>query len=133
MKFKRLVNADLGLQSILIVPLVNTIVLVVVFFLFLSTFPAPAEMNVNLPKAITSDIIKEENFVITITSEDVVYLSGKVVTIPDLNQELQRPDNKGKPVLIKVDRRASVGRATEIWELCRQRGIERVNIATNAE
>ena len=36
-------------------------------------------------------------------------------------------------VLIKSDRRASLGRVVEVWDLCRDMGISQVNIATNQE
>ena len=38
---------------------------------------------------------------------------------------------KDIPVMIKADRRASMGRIVDIWDLCRELNIERINIATN--
>ena len=86
-----------------------------------------------LPKAVTSDIIRDENFIVTITSENIIYLNGVVTTLKELKLKLGQPNIKDHPLLIKADRRASVGRIVDIWDLCRNLGIERINIATNQE
>ncbi|MCH7773641.1 MAG: biopolymer transporter ExbD [Bacteroidetes bacterium] len=51
----------------------------------------------------------------------------------ELKRRLSQPNIKDHPLLIKADRRASVGRIVDIWDLCRNLGIERINIATNQE
>ena len=133
MQFKRSVKAGQGLDQINIAPLVDVVFLLLIFFLLSSSFVYQSGITVNLPKAITSEIIKEENLVITITSEDVLYLNDAVSTMKTLRQELEKKANKDRLILIKADRRASLGRIIDIWDLCRELGIERVNIATNQE
>ena len=81
----------------------------------------------------TSDIIKEESLLISITSENVIFFNNKIVTFQELNQELNKPLNKNRPLLIKADRRSSVGRMVDVWNLCRKVGIEKINIATNQD
>lgn len=98
-----------------------------------SSFVLPSGIKVKLPKAITSETIKEENLIITITSENVMYLNGNVTTMKELRSELGKSANKERPMLIKADRRASLGRIIDIWDLCRDLGIEKVNIATSQE
>jgi len=114
-------------------PLLDVIFLLLIFFLLLSSFVFQSGIVVKLPKAITSEVIKEENLIITMTSEDVLYINDKVSTMKTLRQELGKRENKKRLILIKADRRASLGRIIDIWDLCRELGIERVNIATNQE
>jgi len=104
-----------------------------IFFMLTSSFTFQSGIDVRLPKAITSDIIKEENFTITVTGENVIYWNNKITTIKELRQELSRSAHKNRPILIKADRRSSVGRVVDIWDLCRELGIERINIATDQE
>ena len=130
MKFKRHTKIGPGLATITIVPLVDVIFQLLLFFMLTSSFTAPSGITVKLPKAITSDVVKEENYVVTLTSEDVMYLNNRVITIKGLQKELDKPHMKSRPVLIKADRRASVGRIVDVWNLCRNLGIERINIAT---
>ena len=98
-----------------------------------SSFVFQSGIKVKLPKAVTSEVIKEENLTLTITSEDVMYLNSAVTTMKELRKELSKSSNKSRPILIKADRRASLGRIIDTWDLCRDLGIEKVNIATNQE
>jgi len=132
-KFKRHTKLEHGLGQIDIAPLIDVIFQILIFFMLSSSFTFQSGINVKLPKAVTSDIIKEENLIVTITSENILYLNGTVTTLKELERKLSQPNTKDRPLLIKADRRASVGRIVDIWDLCRNLGIERINIATNQE
>ena len=131
MKFKRHTKLEHGLEQIDIAPLIDVIFQLLIFFMLSSSFTFQSGINVKLPKAVTSDVLKEENFIVTITSENVTYLNGAVITLKELKGRLSQPGSKDRPLLIKADRRASVGRIVDVWDLCRDLGIERINIATN--
>jgi len=134
LKFKRHTQVEsVGLEQINIAPLIDVIFQLLIFFMLTSSFTFQSGIDVRLPKAITSDIIKEENFTITVTGENVIYWNNKITTIKELRQELSRSAHKNRPILIKADRRSSVGRVVDIWDLCRELGIERINIATDQE
>jgi biopolymer transport protein ExbD len=90
-------------------------------------------IKVNLPKAVTSDVLEEKNIIIVVSSEDVVYLNEKVFTIDELKSYISRKNLYSKPILIKADKRASLGRVVEVWDLCREMGIEQVNIAADQQ
>ena len=115
------------------VPLINVIFLIFVFFMLSSFFTLPVPINVQLPKAVTSDIMKDDNVTIIITSENILYYNDKVITLEELKKLLSRPDHRKCPVLIKADRRASVGRIVDVWDLGRSLGIERINVAADQE
>jgi len=131
MKFKRHTKSEHGLKQIDIAPLIDVIFQLLIFFMLSSSFTFQSGINVKLPKAVTSDVIKEENFIVTITNENLMYLNGKLMTLKELKSVLSVPKHKKRPLLIKSDRRASVGRIVDVWDLCRNLGIERINIATN--
>lgn len=133
MQFKRSAKIGQSLDQINIVPLITIIFQLLIFFILLSSFVFQSGITVKLPKAVTSEAIQEENLIITLTGEDVVYINNKVSTMKTLRQELQKKENKQRLVLIKADRRASLGRIIDIWDLCRGFGVERINIATNQE
>ena len=133
MRFKRHTKLEHGLEQIDIAPLIDVIFLLFIFFMLSSSFTFQSGINVKLPKAVTSDIIKQENVIITITSENVIYLNGAVTTLKELGTLLGKSQIHERPILIKADRRASVGRIVDVWDLCRNLGIERINIATNQD
>lgn len=130
MRFKRQHKLECGFQQIDLVPFINVAFLILLFFALVSSLTFESGINVKLPKALTSDVVKEGNVIIAITSENVIYLNGRITTIKELMQSLKSvPQNS--PVLIKADRRASVGRIVDVWNLGRSLGIEQINIATN--
>lgn len=133
MKFDRHTKLEYGLGPLDIAPFLNVIFLLFMFFLLSSPFVVQPSIDVNLPKAVTSDAIKEENLIITVTSEDVIYLNGKVVIMKELLANLKTTTTKNQSILIKADRRSSMGRIVDVWDLCRNLGIEKINIATNQE
>ena len=133
MKFKRNIKLENGLEQINMAPLIDVIFQLLIFFMLSSSFTFKSGINVKLPKAVTSDTVRDENFVITITSENVIYLGNKVLTIKELTENLNTPAVRNRPILIKADRRASMGRIVDVWDLCRKIGIERINIATTRD
>jgi biopolymer transport protein ExbD len=133
MRFKHRAKVDLGLVQINIAPLIDVIFQLLIFFMLSSSFTLQSGINVKLPRAITSDTVQEKDFVITITSEDVVYLNSKIVTLAELRDFLGKQTAGQRPVLIKSDRRSSMGRIVDVWDICRGLGIERINIATTQE
>ena len=133
MRFKRRVKLEYGMGHIVIAPFINIFFLLLIFFALSSPFASSSGVGIALPKTVTSELIKEENLGITITGEDVTYLNGRVVTFKELRSILGKSRHKDTSVLIKADRRASLGRIIDIWDLCRDLGIEKINIATNQE
>ncbi len=133
MKFKRDTKLEHGLGQIDIAPLIDVIFQLLIFFMLSSSFTFQSAINVKLPKALTSDVIKEENFIITITRENVIYVNGRIAALKELKENLSQSNSAAQTILIKADRRASVGRIVDVWDLCRNLGIERINIATNQE
>ncbi len=133
MKFKRHNKLEYGLRQIDIAPLIDVVFLLLIFFMLSSSFTFESGINEKLPKAVTSDILKGENIVITMTSENIIYWNGSIITIKELGKKLGALENKDRPVLIRADRRASMGRIVDVWDLCRNLGIERINIATNQD
>lgn len=132
MKLKRNIKIESGLQQIDIAPLIDMVFLLLVFFMLTSSFTFQSGINVKLPKAVTSDTVSNDGFTVSITSEDVVYFNGKITTVKELEGFL-KDATKETLVMIKADRRSSMGRIVDIWDLCRQLGVEKINIATTRE
>ncbi len=115
-----------------IVPLVNCIFLLLIFFLLTSNFMFQSGIKINLPKTITSEVVQENTIVITITSDNRFYLNETPVTLLELKSKLEKASNT-EPILIKADRDATLSKVVNIWDFCRDIGIKQVNIATNQE
>jgi biopolymer transport protein ExbD len=122
-----------GLRQIDIAPLIDMVFQLIIFFMLTSSFVMQPGIKVNLPKAVTSEAVKYENIEIVVSSENVAYFSGKVITTDELKSLLKQAAKRKQSVLIKSDRHAALGRVVEIWDLARDLGIAQVNIATNQE
>ena len=133
MHFKRHMELEHGLKQIDIAPLIDMIFQLLIFFMLTSSFVIQPGIKVNLPKAVTSEVVKSENVELVISGENVTYLNGKVITTAELKTLLNQVAKKKQSILIKADRRASLGRVVEIWDMCRDVGIAQINIATNQE
>lgn len=131
MRFKRHMELEHGLRQIDIAPLIDMIFQLLIFFMLTSSFVVQAGIKVNLPKAVTSDAVRPKNIEIIVSGENVTYLDNKVVTTQELKAFLKQAAKRQQSILIKSDRRASLGRVVEIWDMCRDLGITQVNIATN--
>jgi len=122
-----------GLKQIDIAPLIDMVFQLLIFFMLTSSFVIQPGITVNLPKAVTSEVIKPQNLDIVISSENIVYLNGRVVTTQELKKLLIEASKRKQTVLIKSDKRVPLGRVVEIWDMSRDLGISQVNIATNQE
>jgi len=130
MRFKRHIKLERTLRTIDIAPLIDVVFLLLIFFMLTSSFIFQPGIRVNLPRAITSDMLSEENAIITITAENLIYYNQRLVTLKELSAVLKKAASSRLPVLIKADKKTALGRIVVVWDLCRQEGVSQVNIAT---
>ena len=133
MHFKRHTELEHGLKPIDIAPLIDMVFQLLIFFMLTSSFIMQPGIKVNLPRAVTSEVVQHENVEVAISSENVIYINGKVITTQELKTLLKQTAKAKGSILIKADRRASLGRIVEVWDMCRDLGITQINIATNQE
>lgn len=131
MRFNRHVQFEKGHLDI--APLIDCIFLLLIFFILTSDFVFQPGIKIDLPKAVTSEVIQENTLVITITSDNRFYLNEAPITFMELKSKLKLVASAQKPILIKADRDVELGRVVSIWDFCRDIGVTQVNIATNQE
>ena len=129
MKFKRRMRIGEGMLDL--TPMINVFFLLFIFFLFTSSFIFQPGIKVNLPKAVTSEVMQQENVVIAITRDGKIYLEDREISQDELVSRLKVLAKENMGLIIKADSRASLGRVVEIWDTCRREGVSQINIATN--
>ena len=129
MRFKRHLKIEEGLVDL--TPLINVFFLLFIFFIFTSSFIFQPGIEVNLPKAMTGQIIQQENVVIIITRDDKIYLNDRQISRDEISSHLRLIAKEKQSLLIKADSRASLGLIVKIWDMCRNEGVSQVNIATS--
>ena len=135
MRFKRLKRRT-GLQKgyldvAMKIPLIDVMFNLLIFFMLTSNFVVQSGIKVHLPKAISSEVVRSENLVVTLTGQDLIFLNDEPITINALTEKIREAAQENKTLLLNADTRASLGRVVEIWDLCRQFGVPQINIATN--
>ena len=128
MKLKR---RPLPKIDIMMAPMIDIIFQLLIFFLLTSNFIFQPGIKINLPKAVTSEVISEKNLTIIVTSDNLIYLNDKLITTNELKEALSRSSKDNRSILIKSDKKASVGKVVQIWDMCRDLGISQVSVATN--
>jgi len=133
MRFKRHLELEHGLGPIDIVPLINIIFLLLIFFILASAFVTGPVIKMNLPKVITGGAFERGNIEITVLSDNTIFLGSRAVGKQELKNFLKQIAKKGPPILIKSDRKASLGKVAEIFDMCRDFGATQVDIVTDQE
>jgi len=128
MKFKRKVFLEKGRLDI--APLIDVVFLLLIFFMLTSSFVFQPGIRVNLPKAVTSEVLHKELLVITITGENEVFINERPVSSDELVSRITVAARDNEPLLIKADKESNLGTAIEVWDICRQLEVRQINIAT---
>ena len=132
MRFERLKRrTEIKKGQLDIAPLIDVMFLLLIFFMLTSNFIVQPGIRVSLPKAISSEVIRSENLIVTLTGQDLVFLNEEPITVQELVPRIRQAAQENKTILLKADSSASLGRVVEIWDLCRESGIAQINIATN--
>ena len=133
MKFKRNMELERGLKQIEIAPLIDTVFLLLIFFLLTSNFVLQPGIKVDLPRVLTGKALAVRNVELMVSGQDMVYFDGKAITAEELGKLINQAAQRKQAVLLKADRQASLGRIAEIWDSCRNAGVTQVSIATNQQ
>ena len=128
MKFKRRVFLEKGRLDI--APLIDVVFLLLIFFMLTSSFIFQPGIRVNLPKAVTSEVLHKEVLIITITRDNKIFINERPVEREELISRITMASRENKPLLIRSDKNADLGKVIEIWDICRQLDIKQINIAT---
>jgi len=131
MKFRRTAHVDAGLRQIDIVPLINCVLLLLLFFILSSNFVYIPGINVRLPKTITSDEVNPRSLTVVISAENVIYINSQPRTIAEIEALLKKQAYAS--IFIKADRTANLGVVMGVWDMCKRLGIEKIGIATTFE
>lgn len=93
----------------------------------------PQGLSVLLPRAISSEPVSREGFVVFILKDNTIYLGKRSVSFDELKRffSIRKDENKNFQVLIKADKEADIGVLVKVWDLFRESGAFQVNIATN--
>ena len=116
-----------------LMPLIDVVFLLIIFFMLTTSFRTIFQgIKVDLPTTTTKQERIEQNIIITITKDNVLYLDKTRVTTSNLVSLLKKKLGGGKGlVMINADTLVRHGKVVEIMDLAKQAGADRVGILTS--
>jgi len=118
------------IHSLLPLWLINFVLMLVMLIMSTTIFARPSGVQMEFPVFRKDTGSSGQRVTITITSENVIYVNGRVVTLNEFRRFLAQGNFYKEALMIKVDRRASMGRVADILDLCRGISGVSVNVST---
>ena len=131
-KFKRhhkLTNGELDMA-----PLIDCVLLLMIYFMLTSSFIMQPGLKIKLPEAKTTEQGVPQPVLVSVTQRNIIYFQDRQVTIPELEGLLAAEGKKGKfALVVKGDQTASHGLVVKVLDIARLAGAEKLIIATSPE
>jgi len=117
-------------HPLLAIGFINFVLMVVILIMSTTIFARPSGVQMEFPSFKEGANPSGVGVVITVTGENVIYIDGRVVTLNGLRRFLARGNFRRDSLMIKADKRASMGRVADILDLCRGISGASVNVST---
>ena len=117
-------------HPLLAVGFINFVLMVVILIMSTTIFARPSGVQMEFPSFKEGTNALGQGVEITVTGENVIYINGRVVTLNELRRFLAQGNFRRDVLMIKADRRASMGRVADILDLCRGISGASVNVST---
>ena len=115
-------------NSFNMIPLIDVMFQLLLFFMLTSSFVLDTGIKVDLPKASSSDTLTTHNIIITIAENKNIYLNSKMSNIENVTKVLEKAQQQS--VIIQADGQVPFEMIISVWDICRRLGIEKLSIAT---
>jgi len=118
-----------------IAPLIDIVLLLLIFFMLTSNFIMQPGIKITLPKAKTSKPQKEENIIVFITEDNEIYLNERKISIDELKDALEEKLKtvQKKTVILKADEKINLGLAVQVMDIAKEAKAENLVISTEIE
>ncbi len=115
-----------------IAPLIDVVLLLLIFFMLSSHFVTQPGIKITLPTAVTARLYPTEDIIISITEDSNLYLNEELVTLENLLERLkiEIAKTEKKTVIIKADEKIDLGLAVKVMDIAREAEAEGVVIST---
>ena len=115
-------------------PLIDCIFQLLIFFMLSSTFLTPS-IKLTLPTAEAGSISSTDKIMVTLSSDDTIYINKQQVTFETLGPEIRRllKESEEKVITIRGDSDIHFSAFVRALDIAKQNGAVNVNIAHQTE
>ena len=119
-------------QQLGIAPLIDVMLLLLVFFMLTSTFYTSEAVDLQLPDSNSAVVADELPLVVTVAKDGSIQLNGTSVSLEDLQSRLSRQfaDDPERAVTLKTDAELSVQIMVHVMDGIRNAGGKKISLAT---
>lgn len=120
------------LLSLNITPLIDVVLLLIIFFMLSAHFVVQPGIKIVLPQAKTAKLYPEEKIIIFISSDNNIYFNDKPIIIDKLFSMLKDKLIKiGEyTLIIKADEKINLGLAVKVMDIAKDAGAKELVIST---
>lgn len=113
---------------ITVIPMIDILMILLIFFIVTTTFKsAQPQVQIVLPAMKTGEASKANTAkpaILAITENGDVYLEDKTVTVEELGDAVKKIQEAGRPLAMKADEKAPVGRMFAVLDALKLAGIK---------
>ena len=133
MNFQRKTEFKMGRLDI--APLIDVVLLLLIFFMLTSSFITPEGLRVDLPESSVTEPQERENLVVVISEEGELYLDDELISWETLQDRLAADLSGGQDrvLILKADKETRHGMVVRVMSLARELGWKRMAIAAQPE
>lgn len=131
----RLIPQENERPEINLAPFVDTIMILLIFFVVTANLYVETGIDVSKPKAASATTVGAKSVLVGVTREGTVHIYGRQVS-PDMLRMMLEQEAAKQPdvnVVIIADRESSIGKAVEVMDQCNLAGVRKVSIAAGKE
>jgi biopolymer transport protein ExbD len=131
----RLVSDETEKPEINLAPFVDTIMILLIFFVVTANLYVETGVDVSKPKAAAAKPMSQKSILIGVTREGTVHVYGRQVSLERLKLIVEQETTKQPDISIVIiaDRASEVGRAVEVMDNCMLAGATKISIAASKE
>ena len=121
-----------------LIPMIDIVFQLILFFLVSTTFALLPGITVQLPESSTAEGGETRGLIITLSADGGIWFNDKAVTLEELNQELLDFDTESVPreqypIQLEADALVTNGTIVQLFDLLRKNGFSAVNLRTVQE
>ncbi|MCI6257618.1 MAG: biopolymer transporter ExbD [Spirochaetia bacterium] len=119
-----------------LIPMIDIVFQLILFFLVSTTFAILPGIKVNLPESSTAKGEAKAGITITVKASGIMYFNDRQVTFETLDECLEKFDTEEKPrseypVTLEADSEVTNGTIVTVFDVLRKNGFSAVNLRTS--
>jgi biopolymer transport protein ExbD len=135
MKFALVSERKRKATELNLMPLIDMVFILLIFFLVTTSFVKEAGVEVKRPIASTAEDQEKTNMIVAVTKDGEIYIENQLIDIRSVRSVMERflHENPRGNVVITADTDSRFGTSIEVLDKVREAGITNVVVAATKE